>query len=336
MSTTPATLQGRATTTSSDGGRFDARTRILSVYRVAEPALAPAPAFEVAHAQLSALAARATAPAFACALVDPDGRLRGAALLPPGGTVTAGRHSQCGLRLREADAPLRALTALVVSGESGAQPQLRVWDLASGQPFRTEDGAPAGAVVAEGATYLALGSYALWFVPVASGTAWPAAPAEAFSALPPRIFVDRRPPDAPAPAIERPEPSGQSTRITRVGPPLFVGEDAGPELAWGTLRVCCCGERSVRGISAEQLERGVLVGRYERCRLRLDGDGEVSRVHALLVRLGSDVWAVDTASTYGLALDGQLLEAAVLPDGGELALSDQTSLEWRRSARAGA
>ena len=52
------------------------------------------------------------------------------------------------------------------------------------------------------------------------------------------------------------------------------------------------------------LDRGVLLGRYPRCAFSgvLGGDG-ISRVHALILRVGEGVFAFDTASTNGLYHD---------------------------------
>lgn len=50
--------------------------------------------------------------------------------------------------------------------------------------------------------------------------------------------------------------------------------------------------------SARELEKGFLVGRYDRCARRLE-DHLVSRVHALLVERGDKILVIDTASTNG-------------------------------------
>lgn len=47
-----------------------------------------------------------------------------------------------------------------------------------------------------------------------------------------------------------------------------------------------------------ELERGFILGRYERCTSQLD-DGRVSRVHALVVGRGEQILVIDTASTNG-------------------------------------
>ena len=50
--------------------------------------------------------------------------------------------------------------------------------------------------------------------------------------------------------------------------------------------------------TAAELERGLLLGRYDRCQGRLD-DGMVSRVHALVLKRKDELLVIDTASTNG-------------------------------------
>lgn len=57
-------------------------------------------------------------------------------------------------------------------------------------------------------------------------------------------------------------------------------------------------------VRAQDLERGVRLGRYPRCRgaTVLRGDEHVSRVHALVLERGGHRWLFDTASTNGTAV----------------------------------
>ncbi|MFO0598702.1 MAG: FHA domain-containing protein [Myxococcaceae bacterium] len=78
-----------------------------------------------------------------------------------------------------------------------------------------------------------------------------------------------------------------------------------------------------------QLARGALIGRYERCELRLD-DPSLSRVHAALLDLDGTPWIFDTGSTNGLALAGEPIRSAPLGLFQRLELSDEISLRVTR------
>src|SRR5262249_34578030 len=151
-----------------------------------------------------------------------------------------------------------------------------------------------------------VGCYAVLLVPkraVAEGD-WPRGAGAAWESLAPRQFLDRRDAsggDPPLPPVELQcdEISGRShSRITRMGAPALLGDDEvlrGP--VWAEIGVE--DERGVlkHSVTAEQIDRGVLVGRSSRCQVGLNTDDTISRVHVLIVRIGQDVWAIDTAST---------------------------------------
>jgi hypothetical protein len=91
-----------------------------------------------------------------------------------------------------------------------------------------------------------------------------------------------------APTREEPPPglgSRGKTHVSRVG--ITVVEP--PPARAGALRL---------RPSRQELERGIVLGRYDRCHTRLS-DERVSRVHALLIARGDDVLVIDTASTNG-------------------------------------
>jgi hypothetical protein len=73
-------------------------------------------------------------------------------------------------------------------------------------------------------------------------------------------------------------------------------------------------------VTAEELRRGLLVGRSRRCTLGrgFDENDGLSRVHALVIELDDGVYALDLASRYGLrdvSRPSQLLATARLDDG---------------------
>jgi hypothetical protein len=305
----------------------------------------PRESFLIAYDRLAELASAARRPAFAVAAVD--GRLRVVAseLLETGASFAIGRHTKCRLRLLSEAVSLRHVVALAVPGALGGSPVLRVWDLNTGQPFRTEDGQENAAVASEGATYLAIGQFAVWFLPCGAGRSWPARAADAWKALPSRSFVDRRSPAlqdrrnnvralprAPFESLQ-----DEPTSVTSYGPPLLLGGggDDEPEIAWGTIRLQSGMSKARRSISAERLEQGILVGRYERCGLSLGQiDINVSRVHLLLVRIGADVWAIDTGSSNGVRRKGQPVEAVILNNTDQLEFGSGMMLNWSKTEHA--
>ncbi len=75
------------------------------------------------------------------------------------------------------------------------------------------------------------------------------------------------------------------------------------------------GRRIVVTSTIEELERGVVIGRYDRCDVQgpLAGDNNVSRVHAVVVLRDNKLFIVDAASTNGTQVRGAgLREAADL------------------------
>jgi hypothetical protein len=86
--------------------------------------------------------------------------------------------------------------------------------------------------------------------------------------------------------------------------------------------------RTERWVSDEQLDRGLLFGRYERCQLPLDGDDALSRVHLFVVRVDDRVWAIDTASTNGTRHNGIPVDASALSGTASLLLARRCVVHW--------
>jgi hypothetical protein len=199
----------------------------------------------------------------------------------------------------------------------------------------TEDGHPNEAVMAQGPLYAAVGQYALLFIPTRGrfGGTWLARAEEAWRALPPRQFIDRHHPNAAR--LQRSmrlrlDGRQYQTDISRMGPLLSLSEYEGGEPSWGELRLVRDREVERHSISRERLAQGVLLGRYDRCGIRLSGLGSISRVHLLLVRLGEDVLAIDTASTNGTWRGRKEIETTTLGDPDSLELGSFLRLHWRR------
>ncbi|HYO59228.1 FHA domain-containing protein [Archangium sp.] len=292
-------------------------------------------AFIAAYDRLSGLARGARRPAVLVAAVDGRARVVEAMSVESGHSLVIGRHTGCGLLLPCDTVSLRHLVAHARSDPPGTELVLWLWDLNTGQHFMTEDGHPNAAVMAQGPLYAAVGQYALLFIPIRgrSGAPWPARAEEAWRALPPRQFIDRRHPDAAYPQRSRhlrPDGREYQTDVFRVGPLLSLSGHEERETAWGELRLGWDREVERHFISRERLEQGVLLGRYERCGIHLSGLGSISRVHLLLIRMGEDVLAIDTASTNGTWRGRTEIETTTLGDPDSLKLGGVLRLHWRR------
>ena len=292
-------------------------------------------AFIAAYDRLRELARIARRPAVLVAAVDGRARVVEAVLVESGHSLIIGRHTLCGLWLPSEAISLRQLVAYARSESPGAAPVIRLWDLNTERPFLTEDGQPQAAVMAEGTLYAAVGPYALLFVPTSgpSGAPWPTRAELAWRALPPRQFLDRRMPEAirrQHSRCLRPDGQEYKTNITGLGPLLLLGEDERPEDVWGELRLERGPRMETHRISRERLEQGVLLGRYERCGIPLAELDQISRVHLLLVRMGEEVLAIDTASTNGTWRGRTEIETTVLGERDSLSLGASLRLHWHR------
>jgi hypothetical protein len=319
----------------SEPGRApaDGRTVIGPVRSARTRPLGAREAFVAAFPLLRPLAGRPGA-AVVAAAVDPDGAVLGQTALESGQPLILGRHTRCGLRLPSERVSLRQLAVHVRL--EGDAPVTRLWDLGTATPFVMEDGATATAVVAEGPLLATLAEYALVCAPAAAHApaVWAADAAAGWEALPPRTFIDLR---GTAPARRRhPARDLGKSCISRIEPVTRLGEEpeAGP--AWAELTLEGGAAEEHHRISAEQISRGVLVGRYPRCLAGEGADVALSRVHLLVVRIGDEVWAIDTASTNGTRRNGCDVEAVVLGDEDELTLPGPTAVRFRRVAHAAA
>jgi hypothetical protein len=81
-------------------------------------------------------------------------------------------------------------------------------------------------------------------------------------------------------------------------------------------------------VSAEDLARGVLVGRSERCGVHLASDDRVSRVHAVLVSIDDVPHIIEAGSTNGIWSGETKVRCQPLQDG-DLFEFGRTRLRWR-------
>lgn len=241
--------------------------------------------------------------------------------------AVVGRHTQCSVVLP--DDPFVALRHVLV--RSIALPAggvaLRMLDLHTGLGFLLPDGSRHTSIYAEGPVAVAVGEYAL-------------------VALPTESKDDELPGEMPAPVVDMPtavrdqlqalavamspyrvnaRPVNRTSRITLMPSAVMVGEPLPPNLerlAIGgryALTLARGGRSATVMVSEEDLARGVVIGRSEKCHtemLRRITDESTSRVHILVLREGGVVYAYDLASTQGTFVNGMPVRRVVLAGGG--------------------
>lgn len=248
--------------------------------------------------------------------------------------VVVGRHSGCDLILGED--PSVALRHALVRFSSREQfgMRVRILELDSSLGLRDERGAPVKGLVADGSTYLRIGRYHLFASPL---TAFEGEQAD----YPPRrvhgaCFLDIQPiPRRPLRLRPRLRLVGvghtSETRFWQIEGRICSttlaehGDDAiGSIILVGPERDVCA------RLTTNDLRRGVLVGRYERCQVALGeafGCLEVSRVHLCLLLDEDGLWAIDLASTNGTTVDGQQGRTAMLGRTADIRLG-AVQLRW--------
>src|SRR5947209_19997638 len=87
---------------------------------------------------------------------------------------------------------------------------------------------------------------------------------------------------------------------------------------------------TMHAVWSDQLERGILVGRDDRCSHGGVDEGNLSRVHLVLLSVEGEVWGIDTASTNGTrVLHGQPFRQLRLSGEVHLVLADTLHLRWQ-------
>lgn len=195
---------------------------------------------------------------------------------------------------------------------------------------------PAKAITADGPVFATVGAIFIAIIPLCSlPKKLPLGTVALWKSLPERNVISQVAEGSVVESLPQPKVnaradfSGHQTMVTRVGAAASP-MDCPPELAVGELCLATSsGSRRYR-ISLEALERGILIGRYERC-LNLGEDElrRLSRVHLLISKIGQDVVAIDTASTFGSIRKSGGFESVVLGDQDELLLADVLLVEWK-------
>lgn len=261
--------------------------------------------------------------------------------------VSVGRHSANDVVL--AEDPSVALRHLVVTATRQRQRlHIRVLDLNTGQGFVLEDGRRADSVHSTGDLFVRVGSYALMFFAIRGrAKSWPTSPESGWDGRGPRVYHDLRTwggaheHDTPLASIDPSANAWSGSVVTMLPAAREVAElverdQPGASVARLTIR---SGEsEAVLTLGAAQLEQGILVGRYRRCDVRVgvpkDGMGDVSRVHALLIRDDGHDLLIDAGSKNGLFVGAARVRLVDLGATSRVRLARTTELEWlTRSAK---
>jgi hypothetical protein len=241
-----------------------------------------------------------------------------------------GRHTQCGIALTED--PFVALRHLLVRSiqlPSGGV-ALRVLDLQTNLGFVLPDGSRHTSIFGEGPVAVAIGEYALVALPNESGKGDDDLPGELPKPemhTPPAVKEQLQALEqAMSPYRQNARPN-RVTRITLMPRPVMIGEALPPSLGrltgtggWA-LTLQREGRSATVTLSNEDLSRGAIIGRSEKCcseLLRRITDVNTSRAHVLILRDGPLVHAYDLASTQGTYLHGMPSRRAVLHDQGTM------------------
>jgi len=241
--------------------------------------------------------------------------------LPPSGIahLIVGRHERCDVVLsRDNDVSLRHVLLRATRGSHG-QIHLRAIDLRSRCGLLSEDGTRCEAIASRGPLFLQIASYVVFLLPTGpSVRPWSRDADETWRGFAPRNQEILPPPQA---LKSRSAPAPGSVRLATITIQSSSAQS-------GDLT-------STHAVWSDQLERGILVGRDDRCSHGGVDEGNLSRVHLVLLSVDDEVWAIDTASTNGTrAVDGPPFRQLLLSGETQLVLADALSLRWAPAVHA--
>jgi pSer/pThr/pTyr-binding forkhead associated (FHA) protein len=224
-----------------------------------------------------------------------------------------GRHERCDFVLsRDPEVSLRHLLVRATRGPGGPI-QLRAIDLRSRVGLLSEDGRRCEAIASSGPLFLHVAAYVVFLFPTGpSVRPWSHDADETWRGFSPRSQEILPPPQA---LKSRAAPAPTAVRLATI-----TVTSSSPQA--GDLT-------STHAVWSDQLERGILVGRDDRCSHGGLDEGNLSRVHLVLLSVDDEVWAIDTASTNGTRVhDGPQFRQLLLTGEMRLVLADALSLRW--------
>ncbi len=294
------------------------------------PGIDPRVLFLGAYPRFSPLCRSVEEPGLAVIAVDDaTGSLIGSCGIRPqlGRPViaTVGRHERCDLVLWDASVALRHLAILVepvTSWEHGTDIHYRVFDLRTTLGIQDEQGRTLRGFRADGAAIIHCGRHTLFLLPLGDRTDWPESAGDAWDMLPERVYLDERD-SVPSRRVRN------ASLIFRTAP-LHDTIDLIAADWIANLEVEQRTRNGALAVGRAALQRGVLIGRYDRCDLPGAQDNTLSRVHALLVEVAGRRVIADLSSLYGLGLvDSPRSRLLELVDASRIWLGRGTRLTWR-------
>jgi hypothetical protein len=219
----------------------------------------------------------------------------------------------------------------------GNRVRFRVLDLRARSPFVDERGNRVAALEADGPVFLRAGAYSIFVFPRGPDSApWSGSPERVWDDFPERVHLEEH--------FERADErfrgrtagrggSGETLAVSLPGPSLeheMLLEEG--ESARGRLVVRSAEGEMTLELGRTAARRGVLLGRYGRCdgsRFGVLSGPAISRVHALVIEIAGNLYAVDAGSKNGLWLRGTRVPVAGLRPGVPVALArTAATLEW--------
>jgi hypothetical protein len=238
--------------------------------------------------------------------------------LGAGQHLIVGRHALADVVLpSDPDLSLRHLLIVPEAGHS--EPTLRLVDLRAALPMFTTHDRPERSLTVEGPFAVRLGTYLFGGFRVGPG-----------ATAPPATLPEMASVEAPSAAMHKLASATvighgsvrRSTIITSIPRPSTLVEIADAPSSEGPAVATLIGSRDGQtarvALREEDLRRGVLVGRAEKCMdrgLKLVMSMHISRVHAvLLMDDRRTVWLYDAASTNGTYVSGTRVRSATLAE----------------------
>ena len=252
--------------------------------------------------------------------------------------LSIGRHSHAHLFL--AGEMLMSLRqgAVILYPLDGDRVRFRVLDLRASIPFEDERGTRVAALEADGPLFLRAGAYSIFVFPRGRRSEpWSKAPERVWDEIPERVHLEER---RFEPAEERFRERSRSRArsedtlaISLPGPSLeheiLREEDEPPR---GRLVVRSAEGEMTLTLGRDAARRGVLLGRHARCdgsRSDVLSGPAISRVHALVIEIASQLYAVDAGSKNGLWSRKARVPVAALRPGAPVALArTAATLDW--------
>jgi len=237
-----------------------------------------------------------------------------------GGHTIVGRHTACDVIVN--DDPAVSLRHLLVRSavlDDGA-PRVSILDLRTVAGFSLSNGSRQRSVQTTGPVAIRLGASTVIVLP--SGE-WP-------DELPdPEVDGASEIPAVAALAVRE---AMSISRITMSPSPRHVGERPTVSGYDWELELSSVRARAAVWISNDDLARGLLIGRADRCvdeGLRRTFDLDVSRVHVLLQRQGEQTLLFDLASTQGTFADGKRVRRVTLEPGTAVTFAQKNPVKLR-------